>query len=418
MNWITILLALLISPTISGAQDNNSPDKGGRWTPAGTFAYSGLPNNEIREDSYSRSSEENNRISTFLPGMTIIYKTAESADREGFVKGVTQNGIPVQIEDSSLSSSPFIEKPANHVVVHRDHEACRNSTCSGDPLKVRVGNSFSIVHEDEEKIELVNVNELHAFYPKLEFTRKETSGFLTRHKDRINPRWSIYDGYAGKLSTKCSEQIYNDNFEIRVPIAEYESDPSGWEVNDERWSLKGIEIFDLGKVQQDNSSGEYVGKLDTNILDPNSEFVSIDMSVFAYRDSSWKPNYFKFAGILQIVNCYTNQAGKSSPTYVKGAYLYFDKQTGDNYEQDFPLNEQELPSQFSDEENQSKIYSYVSRSFYYSVNSPEEYDVLFDQLSEIISQPTAVSNVIARLNASCNESDRQKCREYSKFSGQ
>ncbi|MEY8842876.1 hypothetical protein AB9K41_27910, partial [Cribrihabitans sp. XS_ASV171] len=71
-----------------------------------------------------------------------------------------------------------------------------------------------------------------------------------------------------------------------------------------------------------------------------------------------------------------------------------------------------MPRQLS-EEAQRKIFRVTGRSFYYSINSAREYEALFEQLSDFIVFPTAVANVIARLNASCGASDRDKCRRWS-----
>jgi len=347
--------------------------------------------------------------------MTIVYKAVPSKTRPNYVDGITHSGIPVQVFDEDLSVGKFSDRDAKDVVVHRSHTGCRNAACSGDPLQVGIGHAFSIAHEDEDKIELINTNELKVVYTTADFTKKETSGFLTRHKDRINPRWSIYDGYAGTLSTGCGEDKESSGFEIRVPVGEYASDPSTWELNDNRWSLKAIEIFDLGQVRPDLANGtEIVGRLFKPIEDQKKEFVAIDLTVFAYRDSSWDPSYYKFAGLLQIVNCHSPPIGKTKPTFVKEAYLYFDKKEGDGYDQIFPLEGQQLPRQFS-ENDQEKIYSYINRSFYYSINSPRDYEDVFDALSGIVPIPTAVANVIARLNASCGQDDRGKCRNLSKF---
>ena len=254
---------------------------------------------------------------------------------------------------------------------------------------------------------LNNNDEALITYAREAFEDRERRGFITRHKGRISPRWTIADGYASHLATKCGEK--RSLGDLVASMDEYAENPTIWEVNDKRWSLKAIEIFDFGNVRQEGQ--EVVGRLVAPIAPNNDQ--AIDLTVFAYRDSSWKPTYFKFAGIMQIVQCLKNRASpRVRPAYVTEAYIYFDKREGDDYVQEFPLQEYELPRQMS-AESQKKIFNFIPRSFYYSINSSKEYEELFEKLSDVIQYPTAVANVIARLNASCSARDRPKCRKYS-----
>lgn len=406
------LLAVSLTAT---SQDDEIDIEGGRWIPSGTFAVSNFENNEIREKTYAKARHEQNRIVSFLPGMTIIYNSTPSTTRPNYVSGVTHSGIPVEVLESDLSEGIFSDRTAKDVVVHRSHDGCKDLACSGDPLEVGIGHAFSIVSEDSEKIELINTNELRVVYSKSKFNELEKNGYLTRHKGRLNPRWSIYDGYAEAVSTRCNRALEADGFVLEASAKDYDSNPSKWALNDNRWSLKAIEIFDLGSVETDaNDINKVVGHLEKTIDDQEFEETALDFTVLAYRDSSWKPDYFKFAGLLQVVDCKKSPvSNKSHPTFVKEAYLYFDQRDGDNYVQSFPLSEIRLTRQFS-EPLQEKIYQYLNRSFFYSINSPADYEAVFDLLSKQIKFPTAVSNVIARLNSSCAQSDRRKCRTYSK----
>ncbi len=415
MNKTVMLIALLLTPIASIANDQNDDGTGGRWVPSGTFAISNLPNNKSRERTYSKASLEQNRISSFLPGMTIIYRWVPSATRAGYLEGITHSGILVKVLESELSKGLFNKRDAKDVVVHRSHTGCRDLACDGDPVEIGIGHAFKIDREDDEKIELLSTNEQRVVYSTSNFNKKETSGYLTRHKGRENPRWSIFDGYAKSVSAGCGRAIENIGFKLGASASKYNSAPSSWDLNDDTWSLKAIEIFDLGTIEKDlEDDSRVIGQLHAPIKDQELEFSAVDLTVLAYRDSSWKKGHFKFAGLLQILHCEDPPIGQSKPTYVKEAYIYFDKREGDNYVQSFPLSRQELPRQFS-ETDQKTIFHTINRSFYYSINSPGDYADVFDNLSKIIPIPTAVANVIARTNGSCGENDRKKCRAYSKF---
>jgi len=401
------LLALLVLPALAWTQENGQTAEDGRWIPAGTFALSNLPATTRRDRTYARGGEESSRLLTFLPGMTIVYKIENSKTRPGYVEGVTQSGIPVRVMEADLSTGKFGDRSAKDVVIHRSHEGCRDVACLGDSILLGIGDAFTIVAEGDKEIELVDTNELRIYYPTSTFLQKEKSGHLTRHKGRKNPRWSLSDGYAWKWSAACG-QTRSAKDTVKVLATEYASDPLTWGVDDPRWSLKAIEIFGLGETKLEGDS--YIGTLVADISRKDDE--AIDLTVFAYRDSSWRPDYAKFAGLLQIVACDTPPIGSKKPTYVKDAYLYFDKKEGDGYVQDFPLQDYQLKRLLSESE-QAEIFRFTGRSFFYSINSATEHERVFDALSEIIPYPAAVANVIARLNASCSESDRKQCRKHS-----
>ena len=181
----------------------------GHWVPAGTFALSNIQNNPEREKSYLGASLEKSRLATYLPGMTIIYqvKTDSTQDKSSYVEGRTQSGLPVRVLKSEISSGKFADRSVRDVVVHREHEACRDLACDGDKILVGVGYSFSIAYEDDERIDLQNTDEFAISYSKHKFEEMERKGFLTRIKDRPFPSWSVIDGYASALSVGCGEEI-------------------------------------------------------------------------------------------------------------------------------------------------------------------------------------------------------------------
>ncbi|MEY8840019.1 hypothetical protein AB9K41_13420, partial [Cribrihabitans sp. XS_ASV171] len=266
------------------------------------------PENPVRERSYARAGKERSRISTFLPGMTIVYQSSPSPYRDGYVIGMTHSGIPVEVLDGELSTGKFSDRSAKDVVMHRSHQGCRDLSCSGDPIEIGIGESYRIREEDGDKLSLINDDEKAVVYSREDFEDFETRGYLTKHKDRVNPRWTITDGYAESLSTGCGEPR-TTIADLVVPQEEYLRDPATWELNDPRWSLKAIEIFDLGIVELDPATGNVVGQLAAAIQGQSDETVAIDLTVFSYRDSEWKPDFYKFAGILQIVHCEDSATG-------------------------------------------------------------------------------------------------------------
>jgi len=402
------------------AQDAPKSPANGRWIPAGTFALSDLSNNSVRgEKSYSGSEREDRRVATFLPGMTIVYNLKESElefrRRDGYLEGETHSGIRVAVLKSALSKGTFGNLPTRDVVIHQSFEACLDLACS-DSTEVGTGFSFLIEEEDDQKIVLYNpTNELRIVYTTQKFNQDEARGFFTRVKDRIHPRLRVVDGYAEQLSTACG-LTRSVSPKIVVPREEYESSPLTWTLNSKSWSLKALEIFGLGKVALKEEENRYIGTLDSTIgrgSESEGKKVALDFTVFAYRDSDWTDqDFFKFAGLAQTVKCKSLDAdfGRLLPRYVENAYLYFDRQIGE-VPQSFPLNGIKLPAQISDEDIQENLRSYLPRAFFYSVNSSQEYRRLFELIVDEtkILFPSAISNVISRLNASCAHESRNLC---------
>lgn len=412
----TVLAWALISTSVHG-QDGDDTSSPGRWLPLGTFALSDLDPIPAREKSYARSSEENERVLTFLPGMTIVYQIDDKPDRRGYVSGLTHSGIPVKVPQSELSSGIFDERSAKDVVVHFEHEGCRNITCSDDRFQVGAGQSFIMETETDQRIELYNKEDgIRAVYPTTKFENLESRGLLTRHKDRISPRWQVHDGYAKSLSTQCGEVIDKGNYRPKIAAAVYEAQLSKWAPDSENWSMKALEVLGLGKVTKNEDTGDYEGTLTVDIkYEADWENVAIDYTIFAYRDSAWEPSdYYKFAAVSQIVKCEKPNVGALRPTYAFSADLFFDKKSGDGYEQNFPLQSISLENIYSIEDKR-EIFSYHGRSFFYSVNSYLQYRRLFDRLSNDIPYPNAVAHIIARLNASCGQSDRNKCEQHTEI---
>lgn len=380
---------------------------GGRWITRGTFALSNLQNNPLRVQSYARSDAERSRLLTFLPAMTIIYQIASSDNRDKYYSGLTHTGIPVDVLKSEVSNGAFDKRSVQDVVVHRTHKACRNITCVGDSVPVALGESFKILSVDDQKVELISAEEKEVVYRVEEFKEKETSGYITSHKERINPRWTISDGYAAELSTGCGETRSSAS-EIVVSLEAYNEDPAKWSLNDPRWSLKAIQVFDLGEVKWDENSGNFVGRLARTIQGKLETPVAVDLTVLSYRASQWKDGFHKFAGLMQIVHCEATEYGLPRPRFAHQAFAYFDLKLGDKEPQTFPLGEIDIPQQLSFN-SKGKIFDVVNRTFFYSINSAEEYEELFEEMSKKISPPTAVANIISRLNASCAEKDRKEC---------
>lgn len=418
MRAIFALVAIatcLSNPHASVAQDDEAHG-GGRWVPRGTFAISNLEPNELREKSYARASEERARILTFLPGMTIVYQTTPSAIRSGYVNGITHSGIRVQVPQSELSTGQFIDRREKDVVVHFEHLGCREPACRSDGFPVASGQSFEMISDPkDDTIELFNrADEIRVFYPHDDFYANEIRGLLTLHKGRKYPRLHVYDGYAARLSTRCGE-ARSIGYKVEVPRSEYETAPSSWDLNSDNWSLKAIEVMDLGQVLLDEDGESYTGTLTyalKHLADPAN--TAIDLTIFAYRDSGWKAGYFKYAGISQVVKCEEWTFGSRKPTYAEIAAIYFDKRGGDDYEQKFPLQFFKLQNLYTDEERQD-LFTYHNRSFFYSINSSGQYEQVFEKLSKSIQFPNAVANIISRLNASCREADRKQCEASSRI---
>lgn len=414
--FFMVLFALGSSGAL--AQEARSIPQGGRWVPAGTFALSNLGNNAVRgEKSYYGAGREDRRIATYLPGMTIVYNVEESslAQRRGYVDGITHAGIRVAVLETDLSRGTFDARATQDVVIHQRHTACRDLACNGSS-EVGTGFSFRIIEEDNEKIVLYNpTNELQLVYTKDKLSRLEAHGFLTRVKDRVHPRLKMYDGYARELSTSCGA-TRDTSPQIRVSKDEYDRGPSEWLINSDSWSLKALEIFDMGKVEPSQDGKEYVGTLADAIgtgTESANRKVALDFTVVAYRDSEWTDaTFFKFAGIAQTVTCRRGQPGfgRLRPMYVENAYLYFDRVSGEE-RQLFPLNAIKMPEQIADPDIKQKLVAYLPRAFFYSINSAQAYYDVFEKIVETthLNFPSAVANIIARLNASCSQGNRKEC---------
>ncbi len=411
-----LALTCLASAGFAQTTSNGIPE-GGRWVVGGTFALSNIGNNEPRgRKSYSGAEKEANRVATFLPGMTIVYNLEPTPGRSGYLAGTTHNGIRVVVLEGELSNGAFSDRDTTDVVTHHSYTGCRDLACTSE-AEVGIGFSFQIEEADDDKLVLFNPqSELRIVHTREGFDQLEARGYTTQVKDRVHPRLIIHDGYASEVSTGCGlmRSVLPD---IKAPKAEYEAKPSEWAANSPNWSLKAIEVFGLGDVALNAAGTEYVGTLAAEIgtgTESASGPVSLDFTVIAYRDSEWvNEEFYKFGGLAQTVTCRRENPsfGKLLPRYVENAYLHFDVTPGEE-PQDFPLAGRELPDQFEgDKELQDELRAYLPRAFYYSVNNHRQYQALFEAIvaETSILYPSAIANVIARLNASCARQSRKDC---------
>ncbi|MEP6389236.1 MAG: hypothetical protein ABJ056_04870, partial [Halioglobus sp.] len=336
MKCIGYSFAIFCSISTALAQDTTRgiPD-GGRWVVGGTFALSDIGNNELRGGkSYSGAEKEENRIATFLPGMTIIYNLEPSTapGRAAFLEGTTHHGIRITVLEDDLSIGAFGDRDTADVVTHSTYLGCRDLACTSE-AEVGIGWSFQIKEADNDKLVLFNPqSELQIVHTKERFDWHEARGYTTQVKDRIHPRLIVHDGYASEVSTGCGlvRSVLPD---ISVVKEEYEAKPSEWDVNSVNWSLKAIEVFGLGEVTLNADQTEYVGTLASDIgIGTESEDgpVALDFTVVAYRDSNWKnEEFYKFGGLAQTVTCRRENPsfGRPLPRYVENAYLHFDATT-------------------------------------------------------------------------------------------
>lgn len=412
-------LGLICAVSMAPAQDRGIPE-GGRWVVGGTFALSNIGNNPLRgKRSYFGAEKEANRLATFLPGMTIVYnlKRSTSPDRSGYLEGTTHHGIRVQVLEKELSNGVFGERAATDVVTHQSYPGCRDLACSRD-AEVGIGFSFQIEEADDEKLVLFNPqSELRIVHTRDGFDQLEARGYTTQVKDRIQPRLVIHDGYASEISTGCGlvRSVLPD---IQVPKAEFEAMPSTWDINSLNWSLKAIDVFGLGEVALNEAGSHYVGTLSFDIgtgTESAGGPVSLDFTIFAYRDSDWTDqSFYKFGGLAQTVTCRRENPsfGQVLPRYVENAYLHFDDRSEGEVPQDFPLVGIALPDQFEGNKGlQEDLRAFLPRAFYYSVNNARQYQELFELIVEETSlvYPSVVANLIARLNASCSGQRRKEC---------
>lgn len=423
MKCAQCIVAVFFSVSAVQAQEAKSgiPD-GGRWVVGGTFALSNIGNNKLRgARSYSGAEKEENRVATFLPGMTIIYNLEPSTapGRTAYLQGTTHHGIRVMVLESDLSVGTFGARDTADVVTHWRYTGCKDLACKSE-TDVGNGWSFQIKQDDDDKLVLFNPqSELEIVHAGKKFDWFEARGYTTRVKDRIHPRLVVHDGYAAEVSTGCGLER-EPSPDIVVPKQEYESDPSKWDANNLSWSLKAIEIFGLGEVDLNAAGTEYVGRLSQTIgtgTESDNGPVSLDFTVMAYRDSGWgEESFYKFAGIAQTITCRRDNpaVGQFLPRYVENAYLHFDVTREGPYEQNFPLKGYRLPDQFENSKDyQDQLRAYLPRAFYYSVNNSRQYHHLFESIVEStkISYPSAIANVIARLNASCAYGNRKECAD-------
>lgn len=420
MKISSYVIAFLCSVSTALAQDATSGiPGGGRWVVGGTFALSNIGNNEIRgRKSYAGAEKEVSRIATFLPGMTIIYNSKRSSapGRSNYLEGTTHHGIRVMVLEKDLSRGVFGEQDSIDVVTHQTYTGCRELGCTSE-AEVGIGFSFQIEEADDEKVVLFNPqSELRIVHTRENFDRLEARGYITQVKGRVYPRLIIHDGYASEISTGCGlpRSVLPD---IKVPKAEFERRPSEWDVNSKNWSLKALVVFGLGEVALNDSGTHYIGTLSGDIgfgTESTGGPVSLDFTVFAYRDSNWtNPEFYKFGGLAQTVTCRRENPsfGQALPRYVENAYLHFDLTEGE-FPQDFPLVGFELPDQFEGHKDlQEQLRAYLPRAFYYSVNNARQYQELFEAIVDktSIGFPAAVANVIALLNASCADQSRSEC---------
>ncbi|MEL6639778.1 MAG: hypothetical protein AAFN63_00105 [Pseudomonadota bacterium] len=417
---LSYCLIVFLSVSAALAQDDTSGiPEGGRWIVGGTFALSNIGNNELRgRTSYSGAEKEVNRVATFLPGMTIIYDLERSRvrGRSDYLEGTTHHGIPVMVLENELSRGAFGERDTTDVVTHQTYTGCRDLGCTSE-VEVGIGFSFQIEEADDEKLVLFNPqSELRIVHTRENFDQLEARGYTTQVKGRVHPRLVIHDGYAYEISTGCG-LVRSRLPDIEVSRVEYEAQPTEWSVNSPNWSLRAIEVFGLGEVVLNDAGTHYIGTLSGDIgvgTESVGGPVSLDFTVFAYRDSNWPdPGFFKFGGLAQTVTCRRENPsfGQVLPRYVDKAYLHFDMTEGP-LPQDFPLAGFELPDQFEGQkELQDRLRAYLPRAFYYSVNNARQYQELFEEIVQetSIAFPAAVANVIARLNASCSGQRRRDC---------
>jgi hypothetical protein len=420
MKCIFYSLVFFCSISAALAQDETSGiPEGGRWIIGGTFALSNIGNNDLRgRKSYSGAEKESQRMATFLPGMTILYNLEPSTvpGRSGYLEGTTHHGIPVAVLKSEVSTKAFGTRDTTDVVTHYSYTGCRDLACTSE-AEVGIGFSFKIEVDESERQVLYNPHsELRIVHTRDGFNQLEARGYTTRVKDRVHPRLIIHDGYASEISTGCG-LTRSVQPPIMVSKNEYETQPSEWDVNSLNWSLKAIELFGMGEVKLNMEGTHYVGHLDSEIgvgTESADGPVALDFTLFTYRDAEWvDPEFYKFGGLAQTVTCRKRNptAGKSLPRYVENAYLYFDVVVGE-VPQNFPLEAIPMPDQFEgNKELQDDLRVYLPRAFFYSVNDTNQYKELFEYIVEEtkITSPSAVANVIARLNASCGAARRKTC---------
>jgi hypothetical protein len=408
------LLAMLFHLLPAAAQDN--PPQAGRWVKTGTYALSGFAANPDREDTYRGASKEGSRVLSFLPAMTIIFPNPAGPDSaslmKGYVSGITQTGTPVLVIEKQLSKGTFSN---TDVVIHTEHKACPEAFCdlAIDGRSVGSGQSYMILESElENLVHLYNAtSEANFYYRTEQFNQLERRGTLTQLKDKIIPRWDIREGYAKELSLGCGGE-HKEGTKFTVDAKDYESSPDTWALNGPQWNVKGADLFVGSNVEKsgDTYTAEITRKIHdvTKTADAGDDYKSaIDFTVFAYRDRNNPPSDnpaddYQFAVLISIVACTKKIYGDFAPDYVRQAHLYFEDDT------------YELPQQM-EEKGKQILSDQIDRSFMYSVNTPDQYERLFERLaaglgveySDVRSNLVAV--VMARLNATCSSDRRGVC---------
>lgn len=418
----TVIAAIPGTPAIP--QTHGGADELGRALPNGAYARSGLRvSSERHKKSYAGANKEPLRLLSLLPSMTILYHLSEITGTKPLrTRGVTHFGIPVEVRDSLINPRNFEDQPERDVVTHAPFDACVELDDAGActvETQVGGGQSYTIVVERNRFVELFNESlGRRLLIANGRLKELETSGHLTIHKDRVNPRWTIVEGYASNLSTRCGQVIPGMTQISEDTAAPYTSDPATWAMDSPNWDLKALEVMNLGYVEKRCSDcPDSVGIVSEYGIgnDQDSDNTAIDLTVFAYRDSGWSEEFFKFAGLAQVVRCSNPTVGPPSPTYVDSVDLFFNL-NNDEVPQDLPLLPPiSLPNAYSDNAKH-ELFGILKRSFFYSINHQNDYEAIFGKLSERVPSPTAVANVIARLNASCPfaERDAEGCRQWSK----
>jgi hypothetical protein len=408
--FLAVLAMLGVSDDAFSQQTAPTSAEQGRWVTAGTYALSGFAQNPTREKTYRGAGREKARISIYLPAMTMLYGVGNTVTLNGrqYVDARTQSGIPVSVLLSQISSGDVTALSNRDVVVHQGHDACIYSEdeCIGED-EVPKGSSFTIRSETRSRIILENAWGLVVSYTQREFDDLERAGFLTRLQNRIHPRWRIIEGYALPISITCGAELPGGgSTKFEIDAARYEAGPETWAPNDEAWTIKAFELLDLGRVEKVGSN--YVATLSEAMPstdDVNSgQPVAYDFSVFAYKDTD-RAEQYKFASILSIMSCEEfTRFTENKPSYVKRLFAYYDVDNDATY----PLDEIEFEAQLS-ETARSELFDRLDRSFFFSINSAQQYRAVFENVTDRLRDPSAASFLISRTNASCAETDREWC---------
>ncbi|MBB3387348.1 hypothetical protein FHT82_000068 [Rhizobium sp. BK275] len=387
----------------------------GRWVKVGTFALSGFAPNAEREHTYRGAAKERSRLLSFMPPMTIVFPDflgllTNANIPNGYVAGITQTGTPIIVLDQELSKTKFGTYDTHDVVIHTDHDACKELYCDldADGRTVRGGQSYKLMDDSiGGNIHLFNAqSEADFYYREERFKQLERRGTLTQMKGRIIPRWEIYEGYAKELSVGCGGS-HPSGAKFQADSVSYESSPATWALNAPQWSVKAADLFVGSEVEKVGDA--YVAELTKGVHDvtagdtPKDGYQSaIDFTVFAYRDRATSPSNFEYAVLISIVACVEQPFSDFVPSYVREAHLYFDDERF------------KLPQQLS-EDSKLALSNRLERSFLYSVNSPRQYERLFGMLAEGLDAESSdarsnlVAVVIARLNATCDGQRRAAC---------